>query len=138
MIEISRTISIPDNEVDIEAVRSAGPGGQNVNKVSTAVHLRFDVGASSLPDTCKERLLALSDRRRTKDGVIVIKAQRHRTQDMNRADALERLQEIIARACKPVPVRKATKPSRASRRRRLEAKVMRAVTKKMRGKIAAE
>jgi ribosome-associated protein len=122
MLHISSFISIPDQEIEIHAVRSQGAGGQNVNKVSTAVHLQFDIAASSLPSFCKEALLTLRDHRISKEGVITIKAQQHRTQERNREDALERLRVIIQSAAIPRKKRKPTKPTKGSRNRRIEGK----------------
>ena len=125
----------PD-EVTWTAVRSQGAGGQNVNKVSSAVHLRYDVPASSLPDELKARLLAQADHRITQEGVVVIKAQSHRTQEMNLQDALQRLHDLIAQAAHIPKARKATKPTRASQQRRIDAKKKSGVTKALRSKVA--
>ncbi|HEX4233512.1 MAG TPA: alternative ribosome rescue aminoacyl-tRNA hydrolase ArfB [Caldimonas sp.] len=126
---------VDESEVEISAVRAQGAGGQNVNKVSSAIHLRFDVAASSLPDAVKARLLARADRRMSDEGVVVIKAQRHRSQELNRRDALARLNELVARAAHMPIVRKPTRPTRASRERRLESKTARSQIKAGRAKI---
>jgi ribosome-associated protein len=128
-------LDINESEVSITAIRAQGAGGQNVNKVSSAIHLRFDIGASTLPDDVKERLLALHDSRITKAGELIIKAQQHRTQDMNRLDAMLRLHEIINSVAFAPVVRKATKPSRASKLRRLDTKSQRSETKVLRGRV---
>jgi ribosome-associated protein len=130
------TIAIPDREIGWSAIRAQGAGGQNVNKVSNAVHLRFDIRASSLPDEVKQRLLARRDQRISTEGVIVIKAQRYRSLEQNRAEALERLHEMVARAASPAPPRRPTRPTRASQRRRVEDKRRHADIKAARGRIA--
>ena len=129
---------IPESEVELSAVRSAGAGGQNVNKVSSAIHLRFDVAASSLPVWLKARLLGMNDQRLTRDGVLVIKAQQHRSQEMNRQEAWERLHSIVEGAAHVPKQRRATKPTRASKKRRLEGKVRRGRIKQLRGKVKPE
>ena len=127
---------VDEREVEFTAIRAQGAGGQNVNKVSSAIHLRFDIAASSLPDDVKERLCALNDSRITEAGVLVLKAQQHRTQDMNRSDALARLQEVIDSIAMPPKNRRATKPTFASKQRRLEGKNLRAGVKAGRGKTS--
>jgi ribosome-associated protein len=130
-----RRAQVSPDEVEFVAVRSQGPGGQNVNKVSSAVQLRFDIAASSLPEAVKARLLALADQRLNKDGVLVIKAQSTRSQDQNRVDALARLNALVEEAARPVVPRRATKPTYGSKLRRLEAKTQRGSVKASRGKV---
>ena len=128
-------LQVDEAEVEFSAIRAQGAGGQNVNTVSSAIHLRFDIPASSLPDAVQERLLALRDSRITDAGVLVLKAQQHRTQEMNRADALARLNEVVNSVAVPPRVRRATKPSYGSKQRRLEGKSQRSETKSLRGKV---
>ncbi len=129
---INERLSLDEAEIEISAMRSQGAGGQNVNKTSSAIHLRFDISASSLPQHYKDQLLALRDHRVTDDGLIVIKAQQHRSQPMNRAEALERLAEMIRAAGVVRATRRATKPTRGSKRRRLESKILRGRVKVLR------
>lgn len=134
MLKINEQLSIADEEIEISAIRAQGAGGQNVNKVSSAIHLRFDVEASSLSDAVKKRLLLTHDRRITTDGVVIIKAQNHRTQEKNRAEALSRLTELISGALKTPKKRILTRPGRAAKQKRLDLKKQRSSLKKLRSK----
>lgn len=135
MLQLSGRVTIPENEIEMQAIHAQGHGGQNVNKVATAIHLRFDINASSLPPFYKDRLLAMRDSRISKDGVIVIKAQNHRSQERNREEALERLKALILEATATRKKRRPTRPGKAAKRRRLDNKKKHGDKKKLRGKV---
>lgn len=135
MLKITNRVTIPADEITFQAIRAQGAGGQNVNKVSSAIHLRFNIHTSTLPDVYKDKLLNRADQRISSDGIIIIKAQTHRTQEKNRADALNRLRELILQATATQKKRRATKPSRSSQRKRLDSKKKRSQVKSGRGKV---
>ena len=134
MIKVSRTVELPDSEVELSAIRAQGAGGQHVNKTSTAIHLRFDIAASSLPPFYKQRMLAVKHHLITPEGIVIIKAQEYRSQEMNR-EAVQRLVNLIQELTRVEKARRATRPTRASKERRLEGKARRSSTKSMRGKV---
>lgn len=135
MLQITASVAIPAREIEISAIRAQGAGGQNVNKVASAIHLRFDIGASSLPDSYKARLLGLRDQRITKEGVVVIKAQQFRSQELNREEALQRLQELVRSVAVSRKKRKPTRPTRSSQKKRLDSKTRRGAVKLTRARV---
>ena len=135
-MSIVHPVIIPENEIEFSQIRAQGPGGQNVNKVSCAIHLRFDIGASSLPEHYKERLLKLKDQRITRDGVVVIKAQQSRSLEKNKEDALQRLQDLVESVSVLPAVRKPTRPTRSSQTKRMDSKTTRGKIKSMRGRVS--
>ena len=138
MLHISKHLTIPKAEIEVRAIRAQGAGGQHVNKVSSAIHLRFDIAASSLPDHCKEKLLLMNDQRMSHDGVIIIKAQRFRSQDLNKQDAFDRLCDVIRSGTVTRTKRTATKPTKGAHARRLERQTKHGTLKALRGKISSQ